>query len=500
MHTKTMLILAITAFLSGAGCQQNEIASHDTEPYISFPQSLAEETGQENFLDKKIKKETPMEKTMVSKQTVGLNFSKQKGDQIIEQTPALSNDTTTDAKIYFFTLLKEFKSKNGLSLTQEVAINGKRDENIKKLNDFIDSYPDSAYQDDAAFIVAYIEYMHTKEYTKEENFALAITSLEKIISTYQNGTIHEKVVHIASFYTLDKQWELMNYTEEVPSQIAALSALVSIYRNELKDYTTANAYCQTIVDDFSQYPGMQAQCLFLIASGYRILNNPLFSQAKAYDTYKELIQSYGEITYFADVARCQLMEDANYLDKREEVMQILDTAVDPTHYLNETRFCAFPTYGYTKNTSFMPPKWNKTSFTFFIEDQTEKSEQILRKAFEEWAEKTKGVFTFQETTDKDSADIKINMNDGPVGFGVERNGVALTKNKPPLDDKNAQSIIYDTEIALNQQVNENEIRKTALHEIGHALGLGHSFSTEDIMLGGNEITNRDIKTLELLYK
>ena len=53
-------------------------------------------------------------------------------------------------------------------------------------------------------------------------------------------------------------------------------------------------------------------------------------------------------------------------------------------------------------------------------------------------------------------------------------------------------------------MDENEVYHTILHEIGHALGLGHSNNTEDIMYtphqyGLVKLSQRDINSVQWLY-
>lgn len=155
-----------------------------------------------------------------------------------------------------------------------------------------------------------------------------------------------------------------------------------------------------------------------------------------------------------------------------------------------------------KNTSTNIPPYYKTA---------------IQKAFQQW--QNTGPVTFEFVNDEKDANIFVTINssedmqkcDGPDCKYI----VAFTK--PTYNEsllKQMSISFYDLNM-INKPFSEREIYNTALHEIGHALGImGHSQNADDLMYMQKTkdegldkyrsdfqlISPRDANTLSLLYK
>lgn len=134
--------------------------------------------------------------------------------------------------------------------------------------------------------------------------------------------------------------------------------------------------------------------------------------------------------------------------------------------------------------------WPKKSLKWFIE-QYPQTQQLLKdkaqinrifeKAFDDW-EKYSGL-TFEMTADKKAADLKIKFNskDHGDGYPFDGQGATLAHAFYPL----AGDIHFDDDERFTDSYkNENEqytLRLVAAHEIGHALGLAHSYEEDSLM-------------------
>lgn len=136
--------------------------------------------------------------------------------------------------------------------------------------------------------------------------------------------------------------------------------------------------------------------------------------------------------------------------------------------------------------------------------------QIARDSLNAWMEAAGGKLAWTEASDPQQADIVITWSD-QISI---RNGnleAGRTTAAMQMNPRTGQKFMAAAEVKILTRIgpkifNDTEIRKTTLHEVGHALGLqGHSAEPGDIMYAALSrqqvpyLQSRDSSTIQRLY-
>jgi tetratricopeptide (TPR) repeat protein len=134
-------------------------------------------------------------------------------------------------------------------------------------------------------------------------------------------------------------------------------------------------------------------------------------------------------------------------------------------------------------------------------------EKLVLQALSTWEQASEGRVKFKQVSDKKRANIRCHFVDNPreLDSPVKAGETRTSYNLDGMVSANIKILTVDRRTGAEQA--DQEIHSTALHEIGHALGInGHSPNPGDIMFfsGGEteemrSLSSRDIATLIALY-
>lgn len=152
-----------------------------------------------------------------------------------------------------------------------------------------------------------------------------------------------------------------------------------------------------------------------------------------------------------------------------------------------------------------------------VEGFREEFNYILLSSINDWMKASHNKLSYRLVTDPKDASIACTWTDDPAflreeGNKVEQGVAQVFAHTKPGPDGTKQIISANVRILVKHRdtgeaLNSDDMKKTCLHEIGHALGMvGHSPSNKDVMFYSNAsavwpaLTKRDKATLLRIYQ
>lgn len=164
--------------------------------------------------------------------------------------------------------------------------------------------------------------------------------------------------------------------------------------------------------------------------------------------------------------------------------------------LRDSKIIRWPEHCFPLTFYMAPFRWYKA------QNEGYKYQSIVKRALETWERVSNGKVKFKIVTSLNDSQINLDWK------RIDRKALGHCyfhfDNAGRLYSAEVQIGLSDGTIHAQYQ-DENEVYHTILHEIGHALGLGHSPYKEDIMYtphryGVINLSENDISTIQWLYR
>jgi hypothetical protein len=156
------------------------------------------------------------------------------------------------------------------------------------------------------------------------------------------------------------------------------------------------------------------------------------------------------------------------------------------------------------------PRWRpektRSLFVYITPLNKPQWQDIILRACREWEFSSGGLIQFVHTVRPEEADIKVEWSQtAVVGRDYEVGHTRNTVHPPNWITQATLTLLVQPEIDKHLTLDQIQSRlyTTALHELGHALGLEHSQSARDVMhhqgWKNPVLTKNDIRQLTELY-
>lgn len=373
------------------------------------------------------------------------------------------------------------------SLTQESAIDTVTTEFQKIINNF----PDSDLKDDAQlFIGRAVGYSKDGTRTRAE--------LQKLIDNFPNGTF--------CAITLDSDWFDSNvgiknwWSTSVETDAFAQLFIANTYwdpnyfPNDVSSLLTIEE-AKKLTENYPFSPFAPA-AQFLIGEVY----NGERERFLAKDEYQKVLENYPNNLFYVGSSYERIgamMAAISEWDIIEQYAKEIAERFSGSNYLAECRFG-----------KFLHQRWSDPlTLTLYAHREnysplTPEDSSIVDSTITIFETALGGIVNFQIVSEPSEGDNLYNQVDYEVIFmNSSIAGWAQISSELIEPVGNIQRVIV--QLGANRLYNDR--LKTAIHEFGHGLGLGHSFNNEDVMFYSTsqvptpQLSNRDINTIKLLY-
>lgn len=375
------------------------------------------------------------------------------------------------------------------SITREKSLSLVKNEFEKIINDF----PTSNLRDDAQLFIG-IAYRYTKDGSRTR------AEFQKVIDEFPGGYFSE--------ITLSSSWIGRNYglvdwwTTSLETDAYAQSCNAFSYNdpngfpNQLNDSLAIREY-EVLINQYPKSP-FAAEAQFNIGEVF----NGQGSRFLAKDEYEKVIDNYPNSLFYVGSSYerigSMMIHTSEYgIGIIDEFEKKIAEDFCPDNYYSE---CIF---GQVLNKHWIDP----LTLTLYAHREngdplTQEDISIVDSTITIIENALPGRIKFKVVKNPAEGDNIYNKVDFEVLFSNlwwTSQEHTQAENIPPI------ATIRSTQIYLTIPSNYNSRLKTALHEFGHGLGLGHSFNRNDIMyfsttfVDSARLSPRDINTLKLLY-